>query len=560
MAVIEYWLQLENHAWDLCPNPMNIDRMTGQPPNGGGPQSVQLTSPVTGATSTRTMNMPLTKDGALHSALILRRYTRDWALPDDRKVNPWDVNEPDPTDTGTMGTIPGPVLECQVGDSVIVHYRNLDLRTSQGALLPIESRTHSVHPHGFVFDRFSDGAYPLAPPDPNQPIPVTESAAWATVQVSDLKQGDRVPPPHDPNDPIATAATYDYHWNTFGWPTTAGVWLYHDHSVCDMENVEHGAIGIIVIHNPEDPHDVDIRDPQDPAKYVPELLPAGAVNTSPVRQDGAASPVFVDPPPKALYLQLFHSLGHNSSMTINGRKYLGNTPTVLAGPETLMRFGVVGMNMNDFHTFHLHGHRWIIPGPDGNTPDTIQSSPMIRAVSQFEDTRLFGPANSFVFTIDSRSTSSGAVPSFMRAGGPDHADGKGEWHMHCHVLMHMDDGMMGSLVIAEANDPAAFQSATLVCPKDVVAPQTIVVNHTAFTPQTLTVAPDSTVTFDFQERNHTVETVTAQNATPIAIDDNGAPVPAGEKHTVTIKGTSGGVIHYQCGIHLSQMPGEIHVL
>ena len=30
------------------------------------------------------------------------------------------------------------------------------------------------------------------------------------------------------------------------------MWLYHDHLICDMENVELGAIGIIVIHNPAD--------------------------------------------------------------------------------------------------------------------------------------------------------------------------------------------------------------------------------------------------------------------------------------------------------------------
>jgi plastocyanin len=28
MATIEYWTQIENHAWDVAPN--NIDRMTGQ--------------------------------------------------------------------------------------------------------------------------------------------------------------------------------------------------------------------------------------------------------------------------------------------------------------------------------------------------------------------------------------------------------------------------------------------------------------------------------------------------------------------------------------------------
>jgi FtsP/CotA-like multicopper oxidase with cupredoxin domain len=505
------------------------------------------------------MNFPITENNALHSALILRRYTKDWAAPDDRKVNPWDVNEPDPTDSGTMGTIPGPVIECNVGDSVIVHFRNLDLRTSAGALLPIEKRTHSLHPHGFVFDRFSDGAYPLSPPDPGQPVG-SESAAWMAVGVNSLKQGDRIPPPADANNPIATAATYTYHWTTQGWPTTAGVWLYHDHSVCDMENVEHGAIGIIVIHNPQDTQDVDIRDPNDPTKYLPQHLPSGMVNASPVHQQGGID-VFVEPPKKALYLQLYHFLGHNSGMTINGRKYLGNTPTILAGLETLMRFGLVGMNMSEFHTFHLHGHRWVIPGPDGNTPDAIQSSPMIRAVSQFEDTRLFGPANSFAFTIDGRSTASGGAPSFMRAGGPNAKDAKGEWHMHCHVLMHMDDGMMGSLVIAEANDPAVFQAATLVCPADNVPPLTVVVTNNLFTPQSLVVPANSTVTFDFQGFPHTVVTVPPTDpANAITIDNGGgSPIPAGQKRTVLIIGPPGAVINYQCGIHLSAMPGEIHI-
>ena len=25
-------------------------------------------------------------------------------------------------------------------------------------------------------------------------------------------------------------------WETVGWPTTAGVWLYHDHSIMDMDD------------------------------------------------------------------------------------------------------------------------------------------------------------------------------------------------------------------------------------------------------------------------------------------------------------------------------------
>ena len=61
----------------------------------------------------------------------MRRYTKDWKAPDDRKVNPWDLNEQDPTDGGTMGTIPGPTIECNVGDTVRMHSKVL-AKTERG--------------------------------------------------------------------------------------------------------------------------------------------------------------------------------------------------------------------------------------------------------------------------------------------------------------------------------------------------------------------------------------------------------------------------------------------
>jgi hypothetical protein len=200
----------------------------------------------------RTMYKALSED-----ALLLRRYTENWAAPEDRKVNPWDLNEPNPTDAGTMGTIPGAVIECQVGDSVTVHFRNRDHRAKKA----LEARTHSLHPHGFVFASMHNGAYPLSPPDPDQPVG-GEAALWASLGVSGFKKGDRVPPD----------ATFTYTWNTIGWPATAGVWLYHDHSICDMDNVQPGAIGIVVIHNSVDPDDV-----------IAPPLPGGSAVGSPVQ-------------------------------------------------------------------------------------------------------------------------------------------------------------------------------------------------------------------------------------------------------------------------------------
>lgn len=531
MALIDYWIQIENRPWDTAPR--NLDRMSGQTiqqATGQAPVPNQtITSPMTGASRSVTMNLPVSED-----ALILRRYrppqladkSDAWTVPDDRKVNPWDLNEPDPTDAGTMGTIPGATIECNVGDSVVVHFRNHDTRSGRS----VHQRAHSLHTHGFVFQNRYDGAYPLSPPDPTQPVG-TEGPLWALVGVPDNKKGDRVPAPDSSVPGVPNGGTFDYRWETLGWPTTTGVWHYHDHSICDAENISLGAIGIVVIHNPADPEDF-IGDPNlaGPGQQVQDL-PAGSFNASPIRRVcfpppfkvpvlpadldrflvahpphiPGLPPVFEEhqphtkgnpgrsrsmedaeqlrrrflvergdlileldpelitiarfclpfyrtPPYKALYLQLYHEMP-GVGMVINGRKFLGNAPTVVAGPNTKMRFGVVGMNQAMFHTFHLHGHRWVIPGPKGDKPgggagpNAIQDSTLVQAVSQFEDTKIFGPANSFSFTINEGT--------FM--GAPIGA-ALGEWHMHCHVLMHMmsdlSGGMLGSLLVVQGGELA----------------------------------------------------------------------------------------------------------
>src|SRR5437867_4180877 len=113
MATRVYYIQIEPRPWDTCPN--NINRMTGQEIKdlqtmGGSmgqmPEKVSL-----GKNHTVTMYKPLRGEGGhVIRALILRRYAPPgkgeiaWTVPDDRKVNSWDLNEPDPTDNGTRGT------------------------------------------------------------------------------------------------------------------------------------------------------------------------------------------------------------------------------------------------------------------------------------------------------------------------------------------------------------------------------------------------------------------------------------------------------------------------
>ncbi len=530
MSDISIWIQIENHAWDLAPN--NINRMTGQQirdiKGEHPPQTVTLSSPETSVITHPTMFKPI------QDALILRRYTENWATPADQKVNPWDLNEPDPTDSGTMGTIPGPVIECNVGDRVIVHFRNKDNRNG----LDVIQRMHSLHTHGFVFNITHDGAYPLSPPDPNQPVE-NERELWNSIgSTSDFKVGDRVPP----------GGTFTYIWNTFSWPTTAGVWLYHDHSINDMENVQNGAIGIVVIHNSADTQN-EVFNPG---------LPGGSKTGKPVDNTDH----FIQPPENTLYLLLFHVM-KDGSMCMNGRRWLGNTPTLISGVNTKMRFGVV--TMGDIHTFHLHGHRWIIPGPDGIHPSDIQNSIQNKSTSQFEDTRIMGSANSFNFTIQQ-----GSFMGSVFTPDSTQAPGLGEWHLHCHVPEHMMEGMMGSLYVAKEGDKPILQSGVAL-PDQSGNPTnfTITVDHNKFVSpdgtNVLTVpSSGTTVIFGFEQPNHTVVIDNVQNADPIDPINNGngdtdgvGPVP--KQITRVITGNMGGEIRYHCGIHGQVMNGIIRI-
>ena len=526
MATKEFWIQLENRAWDMSPH--NINRMTGETMEDMGiaPEETSLRPAISGTARRVTMFEPVNGE-----ALILRRYTEKWGKPDDRKVNPWDLNEPDPTENGTMGTIPGPTIECNVGDEVIVHFRNWDVRDK-----PMLELTHSLHPHGIVFAPEHDGAYPLSPPDKNQPIGEDEKPNWASIGVEGAKQGDRVPP----------KCTFTYRWNTFNWPSTAGVWLYHDHSVCDHHNVLLGAIGFLVIHNEKDEDDV-------PKQDLPPGGPNGELTTG---------GKYVKPPYKALYLQLYHEMPRPgpamaiNRMAINGRRWLGNTPTLIGGLETKMRFGLVAMNHHAFHTFHLHGHRWVIPGPQGSTPREIENSAQITAVSQFEDTKIFGPANAFSFTINQGS--------FM---GPPRGGAKGEWHMHCHVLGHMVGGMMGSLLIVEENQPVTPLPIGKKCPVDVPAPPeegVAVVNLSpeTFDPSNVTISAGQKVRWvNTSLIAHTVTSNTGGLAGCTPISDESFDSGPMNAIVVTFEHTfnTAGTFHYHCEVHGCPMAGTVTV-
>jgi len=283
----EYWLQLETRPWDVAPwdvAPWGIDRLSAGPP--------PKTTP------------PYRPTG--QDIFVIRRYSANWAAPDDRPLNPWDLTEPDPATTG--GTLPGATLTAKVADEIVVHFRNGDQRRS----LPPAERVHSLHAHGVQRAQTMGGAFPLAPPDPAQ----------------GGRRGDRVMP----------GESFTYRWSC-PQRSAAGVWLYHDGGPHGAPATAAGAFGALVIMAPGE-QEAD--------------APAG-----PLRRAGDSSTHFAAvpaPPKRADHLLVFHELP-GVGLCLNGRAGLGNTPALVAGEGT--RLTLRCLNVTDQPlAVSLPGHRW----------------------------------------------------------------------------------------------------------------------------------------------------------------------------------------------------------
>ena len=305
----EYWLQLESHPWDAAP--WGANRQTGRPlPRAAGG-----------------MYRPATRE-----MLLLRRMTANWAAPDDRPLNPWDLTEPDPK--STHGTIPGPTLTAKVAEEIVIHFRNNDTRPG----IHESDRVHSLHPHGASVAAGHSGVFPLAPPDPAQ----------------GNRRGDRVPP----------GESFTYHW-ALPHKSAAGVWLYHDAAADGGQSTSLGAFGALVVMAPGE------QEPDAPS--------------GPPRRPGDSGTAFaaVPPPPKrADYLLAFHELP-GAGLCLNGRAGLGNTPALVAGDGTRMTVRCLNASTQPV-TVTIQGHRWergnqytnieFLPPGAGTTLDILSGS------------------------------------------------------------------------------------------------------------------------------------------------------------------------------------------
>ncbi len=215
----------------------------------------------------------------------------------------WSAPLPASLDIGANAGVPGPILRAEVGDEIVVHFRNADDHYRQ---------PHSLHAHGLDYDQAHDGVWSAARP----------GAPGAAVPIS---------------------GEHTYRWRAAA--SSVGVWPYHDNSRpfrpdrpgdpalgADEWIGKHlGLVGFIVVSEPKTPrpdrefflvvHDLAGRD-------MPGLTMPGC---------GA----------------------------LNGRAYLGNTPEFTARVGERVRWCVLGPNgigaprvVSFPHEFHVGGHRW----------------------------------------------------------------------------------------------------------------------------------------------------------------------------------------------------------
>jgi len=119
------------------------------------------------------------------------------------------------------------------------------------------------------------------------------------------------------------------------------------------------------------------------------------------------------------------------SVCLNGRSFIGNTPTIVAHAGQKIRWYVFNLDLSmGWHNFHVHGQRWHF------AQETI-------------DTRSIGPAESFI--VETTAPPVMLLPADIEATqDPHHRPNearpyhlRGDFLFHCHVEMHMMQGLAG---------------------------------------------------------------------------------------------------------------------
>jgi manganese oxidase len=343
-----YYIAADEVLWNYAPSGMN--KISGKP--------------FAGVERVYTQRAP-NHIGPIYRKAVYREYTD----------GTFKTRKPRPADQQYLGIL-GPIIHAQVGDTIKVVFKNN------------ASRPYSIHPHGVLYEKASEGV------------------AYADRSGAD-QAGGAVPPGH----------VFTYTWQV---PERAGpgpgdpssiVWLYHSH-VDEQKDVDAGLVGPIIVTargmaNPDgSPKDVDREIVtifnffdenqswylfRNVAEFAPAVSRKELLQSIPVDSSGAFTLTgsgFVD---------------SNFKATINGYLY-GNGPKMVMKQGQRVRWYLmtIGFGFN-FHTPHWHGNTVLL---NRQRTDVIALSP------------------AQMVTVD-------MVP-----------DNPGTWMYHCHVSDHMDSGMI----------------------------------------------------------------------------------------------------------------------
>jgi manganese oxidase len=167
-AVRQYWVAAADVTWNQVPN---------------GHDAI--------------MGTAYTPSETVFPTVVYRRYSRGWK----------HTIRNAPAGTSNQDLIPGPLIHARVGDTILVHFKNLDFAFR---------RPHSMHFHGVYYEFPSDGAY----------IPGFSGRG------ADVKPGQ----------------TYTYTLQARS--DSVGVWPYHDHSPSMDDSIAGGMYGMLSILGP----------------------------------------------------------------------------------------------------------------------------------------------------------------------------------------------------------------------------------------------------------------------------------------------------------------------
>jgi hypothetical protein len=118
------------------------------------------------------------------------------------------------------------------------------------------------------------------------------------------------------------------------------------------------------------------------------------------------------------------------SYCFNGRSFVGNTPTIVAHAGQRIRWYVFDLDLGmTWHNFHPHGQRW-------------------RLANETIDVRSIGPAESFI--VETEAPPVLLLPHELEHCHHPHKGSKeyhlrGDFLVHCHVEMHMMQGLVAVL-------------------------------------------------------------------------------------------------------------------